>query len=102
MRLWRHTAPSTGDLTPAPPQGTQASLLGCSFLAAERPTEPRTWLAAFIFAGHRWNRHLDFADRADLSDLRRCSSACLVGCALFCARTRPFLRLFLRLFVQVC
>jgi hypothetical protein len=51
MRLWRDPAPSTGDLTPAPPQGTQASLLGCSFLAAERPTEPRTWLAAFILLG---------------------------------------------------
>src|SRR4029077_11121454 len=30
-----------------------------------------------LWAGHRWNRHLHFADRADLSDLRpvRSSSA---------------------------
>jgi hypothetical protein len=70
MRLWRHTALSTGDLTPAPPQGIQASRLGALFWPLVATLSDEHGWPRSLWAGHRWNRHLHFADRADLSDLR--------------------------------
>jgi hypothetical protein len=70
MRLWRHTALSTGDLTPAPPQGIQASRLGALFWPLVATLSDEHGWPRSLWAGQRWNRHLHFADRADLSDLR--------------------------------